>query len=295
MEPLELKEDEPDPSTDNSQQLQTKLQVQAPRDINLNISTENILTGRRERSPRQDSDYITYFTTAPELEDQPEVLAAFSAATANAKPENLYHRSERPPPPTSLREMQRHPHQPGFLAAASKEVNSLREIGTFEETKVPEPQRRHLTKRAATLATRLARAVFAFVAAFRWNMRQADAINAFLNSFIDEEVYTQMPEETLTGSLRPMAISTSMHIEERRVLTKLGLKQIPDEPCLFGKEGIIVFFYVDDIIIANAPDKQQEADDLFHALEKEWPLRDLRDAQWSLGIRILRDRQQGKL
>jgi hypothetical protein len=79
------------------------------------------------------------------------------------------------------------------------------------------------------------------------------------------------------------------------VLTKLGLKQIPDEPCLFGKEGIIVFFYVDDIIIANAPDKQQEPDDLFHALEKEWPLRDLGDARWFLGIRILRDRQQGKL
>jgi hypothetical protein len=339
--PLEPNEDEPDPSTDDAQQLQAELQDQAPYDINLNVSTENILTGRRGRRPKQDPDYVAYFTMAPELEDQREVLAAFSSAIANARPAKRYHRSELPPPPATWREMQRHSHQPGFLAAASKEVNSLREMGTFEETNVPDPKRRHQVlplkwvfdykydsdgyllkykaricvrgdlqrmttdeKRAATLAARLARAVFGFVAAFGWNMRHVDAMNAFLNSLMDEEVYTQMPEGfrktgrcwRLLRALYGLRRSPRLwHIEETRVLTKIGLKQVPDEPCLFIGEGIIVFFYVDDIIIASAPNKQKEADDLFRALEKEWPLRDLGDAQWFLGIRILRDRQQGKL
>jgi hypothetical protein len=49
-------------------------------------------------------------------------------------------------------------------------------------------------KRATTLAARTTRIIFALVAAFDLNLRQRDAITAFLNSRLKKEVYTRMPE-----------------------------------------------------------------------------------------------------
>jgi hypothetical protein len=49
-------------------------------------------------------------------------------------------------------------------------------------------------KRAATLAARTARMIFSLVAAFDLNLRQRDAMIVFLNSRLDKEVYTRMPE-----------------------------------------------------------------------------------------------------
>lgn len=48
-------------------------------------------------------------------------------------------------------------------------------------------------KRAATLAVKTARAVFALVAAFDLDMIQRDVVTAFLNSMLESEVYTKCP------------------------------------------------------------------------------------------------------
>jgi hypothetical protein len=53
----------------------------------------------------------------------------------------------------------------------------------------------HEEKRAATLVARIARMIFALVAAFNLDLRQRDTVTAFLNSKLDEkETYTSMPE-----------------------------------------------------------------------------------------------------
>ena len=111
-----------------------------------------------------------------------------------------------------------------------KEINSLFEKETFEVTKKPRDRGKqilpllwvfsykfdqdgyllklkariyirgdlktisHKEKRAATLAARTARMIFALVAAFDLDLRQRDAITAFLNSKLDQETYTYMPE-----------------------------------------------------------------------------------------------------
>jgi hypothetical protein len=49
-------------------------------------------------------------------------------------------------------------------------------------------------KRAATLTARTARIIFALIAVYNLDVRQRDAITAFLNSQLDKEIYTQMPE-----------------------------------------------------------------------------------------------------
>ena len=52
----------------------------------------------------------------------------------------------------------------------------------------------HEENRAATLALRVFRMLMALVAAFDLETDQLDAINAFLNSPLDEEVYVRIPD-----------------------------------------------------------------------------------------------------
>lgn len=82
--------------------------------------------------------------------------------------------------------------------------------------------------------------------------------------------------------------------EATRILVKLGLIPVPEDPCIFVMIGIIVFFYVDDIIIVNHPKYAKQAMLLDQQMKKHWELREL-DASWFLNIRILRDRDQKKL
>ena len=55
--------------------------------------------------------------------------------------------------------------------------------------------------------------------------------------------------------------------EASKVLIKLSLRVIPEDPCVFVKEGIIIFFYVDDILIANHPSVRDQAKQLEKDLE----------------------------
>jgi hypothetical protein len=64
---------------------------------------------------------------------------------------------------------------------------------------------------------------------------------------------------------------------------------------VFVGEGIIVFFYVDDILIASHHMARERARQLEQELEKHWELTDQGDAEWFLGIRILRNRAERKL
>jgi hypothetical protein len=83
--------------------------------------------------------------------------------------------------------------------------------------------------------------------------------------------------------------------EAAEVLSKLGLKQAPEDPCVFIGEGIIVFFYVDDILIASHRTAERRANQLESDLESHWELTDHGEAEWFLNIRIIRDRQAKKL
>jgi hypothetical protein len=120
-------------------------------------------------------------------------------------------------------------------------------------------------KYLATLAARTARAVLALVSAFDLDTHQFDAVNAFLNSLLDETVITEMPEGfrqsgycwKLLRALYGLRKSPRLwQREASRVLTQLGLKVVQEDLCLFAADGIIVFFYVDDIIVVNHPSQR---------------------------------------
>ena len=83
------------------------------------MSEDLILTNRR-RHRRQ-----VYLSTLQE----PEKLQAYSAAFTSG----LKHpyQNQLPPEPHSWKELQRHPHRDGFLAAAEKEYRDLERRQTF--------------------------------------------------------------------------------------------------------------------------------------------------------------------
>ena len=80
-----------------------------------------------------------------------------------------------------------------------------------------------------------------------------------------------------------------------KALKSLGLRPIPETPCLFCNDRIIVFFYVDDIVVLYLPSHRAAYDDFRTKFLKVYNMREMGDLKWFLGIRVIRDQTQRKL
>ena len=60
--------------------------------------------------------------------------------------------------------------------------------------------------------------------------------------------------------------------ELTQTIRKLGFQPIPHEPCCFIQGGIILFFYVDDIVIAFRKHQEAEARSLIEKLQSKYKL-----------------------
>jgi hypothetical protein len=303
------------------------------------LDVANILDGPRSRRQKRDADYA-YLTSFEAVEDTSVTLQAFATGLLTPKPSMTQHRDELPPPPECFRKVWDHPLSEGFNHAMRVELEGLRSKGTYQDIEMPRDQGIQVLplmwvytykfdqdgflikckaricvrgdlqtisaeeKRAATLAARTARTLFALVAAYDLDLRQRDAVNAFLNSKLRTPIYTRLPEGfskpgrcwKLQRALYGLRISPRLWQQDAAaVLRSLGLRQIPEDPCVFVGDGIIVFFYVDDILIACHVSARARAQQLERDLEKHWQLTDQGEAEWFLGIRILRNRGQRKL
>jgi hypothetical protein len=317
----------------------------APRDISLTVSEDNIVSGSRVRKKKvyfaSASAEEEHFSEDPE-ESHRGVLLAFTTAISSPQPYQRPHRDDLPPEPKNWMDMLRHPHVDGFTEAAIFEVKSLEAKGTFEEIDRPTDVSKQVLplkwvftykfdsdgflikykaricvrgdlqvmtteeKYSATLAVRTARMIFALAAAFDLDTAQLDAVNAFLNSTLPDEVYVELPPGLfpkhkrlrcwkLIKALYGLRKSPRLWQQEAsRVLIILGFKVVHEDACLFvSDDGIIVIFYVDDIIIFSPRFMRDRAAAVAARLAEAWELRAMGEAQWFLGIRIVRDRQKG--
>jgi Reverse transcriptase (RNA-dependent DNA polymerase) len=116
-----------------------------------------------------------------------------------------------------------------------------------------------LPTRVTTLASTTFRTLMAITAKFDLETQQMDAVNAFVNCDLDETVFMKFPPGfekpnkvlRLRKALYGLRRSPLLWQKElTRTFTELGFREVPDEPCVMLKGGIIVFFYVDD---CNAP------------------------------------------
>ena len=146
----------------------------------------------------------------------------------------------------------------------------------------------------------------ALTAAFGLMAEQLDAVNAFLNADLDEEVFCWFPEGfeedtnsclQLLRALYSLRRSLLLWLQKlTATLLDLGLRNIPGEPCLFtNDDAVILFFYVDDIVLLYHPTKRETAQHLKWSLQQHFEIRDLGDLQWFLGVRVLCDLDTRKL
>lgn len=155
---------------------------------------------------------------------------------------------------------------------------------------------------AATLAGRSFRTLIAIAARFDLELIQYDAVNAFVNATIDEDIFMRMPPGhrkagthlKLNKALYGLRKSPLLWQRElTKTLKALGFQPVPHEPCCFTKDGAIIFFYVDDIVVAFHKSVSREAQEAIDRLKSKYQLTGGHDLQWFLGIEIIRDRKRG--
>lgn len=258
--------------------------------------------------------------------------------------------------PRTWKELTASDHKEEWLQACKREVRFLQKIGTFQQMP-PDPaltklaigltwvwkyktdQSGYVTKfkarlcvrgdqqlptqqetYAATLAARTFRTLMAICAEFDMDTYQLDAVNAFTNAPLDEEVYVRAPagwsavtgeDPTPQGQPHIFRLRRALYGLRRSPLLWLqllsdamktaGLTPITEDPCVFiapedsPLRGIIVFFYVDDIIIMSLKQQAQAAASLIQLLQQQFSLHVLGPVKWFLGIRITRDRPNRKI
>ena len=139
------------------------------------------------------------------------------------------------------------------------------------------------------------------IAKFDLETYQLDAVNAFVHADIDEIVYIRLP----LGYIKPRKVlklnkalyglCCSPLLWQQKItsaLSKLGFKELPQEPCIMIKNGIICFYFVDDIVFAFRQRDRLEVQEIIKNLKKPFTLKEIRDLKWFLSIYIIRDRQK---
>jgi reverse transcriptase-like protein len=154
---------------------------------------------------------------------------------------------------------------------------------------------------AATMAGRSFRSVVATAAHFDLDMVQYDVVNAFVNAKLPFRVHMRHPHGyakqgkhlRLLRALYGLRASPLLWQQDlTATLKKLGFEQLAHEPCCFKQQGILLFVYVDDIVVASPKGKRALVQDLMAKLAKTYELSGGGPLEWFLGIRVLRDREK---
>lgn len=251
------------------------------------------------------------------------------------------HRDSLPPEPQHFGALRNHPHADGFKRAMDIEIAALKSKGTWTEVPYPivnntptsipttwvfkykfdeegylikykarlcargDLQKTQQDTYAATLAARIFRALMALVNAFDLETRQYDAINAFVNSEIDEPIYLRPPpgwtgdSDVLLLLLRALyGLKQSPALWYRHfseTLIELGLKQVSGIECLYANDEMLVFFFVDDVAVIYDRKFTNQVDEFQKKLFSKYEMRYVGEIEWFLGIKIARDRYRRHL
>ena len=158
---------------------------------------------------------------------------------------------------------------------------------------------------AAILVFCVFRTLMALAAAYNLTMRQMDAVNTFLNAKLKRPIYCRMPSGFeifgfvlwVIMALYGLRKSPLLWLQEfSTTLKDFGLVQIPREPCLWiDYRGLILFFFVDDIAGICIVVREADLEAFLNKLKGRYQIKDLGTVKWFLNIRVIQDRQQGKI
>ena len=149
------------------------------------------------------------------------------------------------------------------------------------------------------------RILLAVAASLDYEIWQMDVKTAFLNGNLNEDIYMQQPEGFKAKGKEHMVCklqrsiyglkqaSRSWNIRFDQAITSFGFEKSPDEPCVYKRiqEQKIVFLvlYVDDILLIG--NDKQVLSGVKDWLPKQFDMKDLGEANYILGIKLIRDRK----
>lgn len=154
-------------------------------------------------------------------------------------------------------------------------------------------EQRHLQRVFCCLA--------AITAHFDLDTVQLDFVNAYLNGQLDEEVYTKLADGfsepgwalKLLKALYGLRRSGYLWQEDlKRKLIELDFGAVDDESCVFTEGVVILFFYVDDVVLLARKESRTELEMRRQQLKEAFEARDLGELAWFLNERIIRDREK---
>ena len=307
--------------------------------IAANISQSNVVPegSKRVRKPARKLAHDTALALTSELGPF-HIAFAMGTLKMDTPLTSRRHRDTLPPEPRSWKEMKRHQFAAEFMVAAGMEVKELEKKRTFEWVKRDSVDKLLLPLKwvfkykfdtdgylikfkaricargdlqateqdtyAATLAARTFRALMAIAAAFNLEIKQYDAVNAFANSALNEEIYCLSPEGferdelcwRLLRALYGLKQSPLLWYNDfTSALEDFGLHQVPGVNCLFSNDHLIVFFYVDDVVVLFSAKNAQVFQKFECDLLQRFEMREIGDLKWFLGVRVERDRPARKL
>jgi len=151
---------------------------------------------------------------------------------------------------------------------------------------------------AATLAARTFRALVAISNQFGLELIQYDVPNAFLNATLDRTLYAETPDGFKKDGELLQVLRALYGLKEspllwykdlRETLKSLGIAPIPGFPCVYVNDWLILFVYVDDIVMAFHPENRELHEAFEKRLNERYNLKCLGPLKWFLGIRVVRD------
>lgn len=151
------------------------------------------------------------------------------------------------------------------------------------------------------------RLLLSLAAKMNLNIRQMDAVTAFLNGKLSEEIWMQQPEgyddksnkccKLLRAIYGLKQASRVWNLTINDVLLNLGLKRSIMDQCIYSMmkndQPIIVALYVDDILIITSLKNEEER--IVKMLNEHFKMKDLGEATSVLGVKINRNRKFGTI
>lgn len=142
---------------------------------------------------------------------------------------------------------------------------------------------------------------------FDMEIHQMDAVTAFLQGDLGDEIYMQQPEFFNDGSSKVCLLRKSIYglkqasriwnIKFSNVLTTAGYVRSTLDPCVYfkfvGHRKILISIYVDDVLIfSNCTELRSE---LRNILMTNFKMKDLGLAKYCVGLRITRDKKNNAI
>lgn len=151
------------------------------------------------------------------------------------------------------------------------------------------------------------RFLIALAAKYNLNIHQMDAVTAFLNGNLKEEIYMEQPEGIDDGTGRVCKLQKSIYGLKQasrvwnetlnKVLLNMGLTRSETDQCIYynivNDEITYIAIYVDDVLIFS--NKMKYIERIKKSLSKHFKMKDMGEGSSILGIRITRSTSTIKL